>query len=112
MGTLTQQQLRGLTKMDNRAKAAAVVLLLLGGAWAYACEEVRSQTQRARFVKANPCPATGKIKGACPGHVVDHIVPIACGGPDTPGNMQWQTTVEGKIKDRWEIRAYCGKGGT
>ena len=29
--------------------------------------------------------------GGWPGHVVDHIIPLACGGPDTPENMQWQT---------------------
>jgi len=35
---------------------------------------------------------------------VDHIVPLACGGADAPGNMQWQTTQEAKAKDRVERR--------
>jgi len=35
-----------------------------------------------------------------PGHVADHIVPLACGGADAPSNMQWQTTEEGKAKDK------------
>lgn len=39
-----------------------------------------------------------------PGHVVDHIVPLACGGGDIPSNMQWQTTAEGKAKDKLERR--------
>jgi hypothetical protein len=39
-----------------------------------------------------------------PGHVVDHIVPLACGGADSPSNMQWQTTAEAKAKDRVERR--------
>lgn len=37
-----------------------------------------------------------------PGYVVDHIRPLACGGADTPANMQWQTVAEGKAKDKWE----------
>jgi hypothetical protein len=41
-----------------------------------------------------------------PGYVIDHIVPLACGGADTPSNMQWQTVAEGKLKDKSE-RAHC-----
>jgi len=37
-----------------------------------------------------------------PGYVVDHIVPLACGGADAPGNMQWQTIAEAKAKDKTE----------
>ncbi len=36
------------------------------------------------------------------GYVVDHIVPVECGGADTPANMQWQTAAQAKIKDRSE----------
>jgi len=42
-----------------------------------------------------------------PGHVVDHIVPLACGGADDASNMQWQTVEEGKAKDKVE-RKGCG----
>jgi hypothetical protein len=42
------------------------------------------------------------------GYVVDHIVPLACGGADVPSNMQWQTAAEGKAKDKWE-RNGCNK---
>lgn len=45
--------------------------------------------------------ATGYASGR-PGHVVDHIVPLAWGGPDIPSNMQWQTAAEAKAKDRIE----------
>lgn len=38
------------------------------------------------------------------GHVVDHVIPLACGGQDKPTNMQWQTIAEGRAKDRWERR--------
>jgi hypothetical protein len=41
-----------------------------------------------------------------PGYVIDHIVPLACGGADAPWNMQWQTVADGKAKDRTE-RAGC-----
>jgi hypothetical protein len=34
--------------------------------------------------------------------VVDHVVPLACGGRGEPSNMQWQTIAEGKAKDKIE----------
>jgi hypothetical protein len=37
-----------------------------------------------------------------PGYVIDHIVPLACGGADAPSNMQWQTVAAAKAKDKWE----------
>jgi len=55
----------------------------------------------------NPCPATGLVRGACPGYVIDHVKPLACGGADAPGNMQWQTTADAKAKDAVERRT-CG----
>jgi len=62
----------------------------------------RSHAARAAFQRYHPCPATGRPSGACPGFVVDHIVPLKRGGADTPGNMQWQTTQAAREKDRWE----------
>ena len=38
------------------------------------------------------------------GFVVDHIVPLACGGADAPSNMQWQTAADAKLKDKSERR--------
>jgi len=70
----------------------------------------RDLVARATFVKKNPCPSTGKPRGACPGWVVDHVIAIACGGADLPVNMQWQTVEDAKAKDRWE-RKGCKRAG-
>lgn len=43
-----------------------------------------------------------------PGHVVDHVIPLACGGADAPSNMQWQTVADGKAKDKWERKGCHG----
>ena len=50
----------------------------------------REPKQVRAFRYINPCPATAKTAGACPGWVVDHIVPLCLGGADVPANMQWQ----------------------
>jgi hypothetical protein len=62
----------------------------------------RSQTAKHEFKKTNPCPSTGKSSGACPGYVIDHVVPLKRGGPDAPRNMQWQTKADAKAKDKTE----------
>lgn len=67
----------------------------------------RSSTARYEFRRDNPCPATGETRGACPGYVIDHINPLACGGEDDPANMQWQSRQAATEKDRWERQA-CG----
>lgn len=69
----------------------------------------RSRSAVEGFKRQNPCPANGAGRGSCPGYVVDHIKPLACGGADAPANMQWQTVQEGKEKDRWE-RIGCKAG--
>jgi hypothetical protein len=67
----------------------------------------RSAAARRAFRRLHRCPATGLVKGACPGYVIDHVKPLACGGADTPANMQWQTTEDAKAKDAVE-RKNCG----
>lgn len=68
----------------------------------------RSQSAKVQFKLQNPCPASGATKGPCKGYVIDHIKPLACGGADTPENMQWQTVADAKEKDKWE-RKGCTK---
>lgn len=68
----------------------------------------RSQEVRRQFQALHPCPSTGKTTGPCPGYIRDHIKPLACGGADSPDNMQWQTVSEAKEKDKTE-RKNCSK---
>jgi len=70
--------------------------------------DARDPKQVRLFRAANPCPATGKTAGACPGWVVDHVVPLCAGGADAPVNMQWQSKPESLVKDRWERRQCRG----
>jgi hypothetical protein len=58
----------------------------------------RSETAKETFMRQ-----TGFPKGRS-GYVVDHIIPLACGGPDVPTNMQWQTKAQAKVKDAYERR--------
>lgn len=71
-------------------------------------KQQRSQQARHEFVRVNACPATGAHRLPCKGYVIDHVKALACGGADTPANMQWQTVADAKAKDRWELKE-CGK---
>lgn len=86
-------------------RSSLVLLALLSATQA---AEARSTAARYQFQKHTPCPSTGRPVGKCPGFVIDHIVPLACGGADASSNMQWQTVAEAKAKDRWE-RKDCQK---
>ncbi len=63
---------------------------------------------RSQAVKDDFMRQSGHPRG-WPGHVVDHVVPLACGGADEPSNMQWQSTEEAKAKDKVERRG-CARG--
>ncbi|MDD5176761.1 MAG: HNH endonuclease signature motif containing protein [Sterolibacterium sp.] len=82
--------------------------LLLSLSLAFASQHRSTSTKNA-FKRENPCPETGKPRGPCPGWIIDHVIPLDCGGPDTPANMQWQTVLEAKLKDRVE-RKDCKQG--
>lgn len=84
------------------AAMAGAFGLALAATSAHAVE--RSRSARGAFVRTHPCPSTAAAGRACPGYVVDHIVPLCAGGADTPRNMQWQPLAESRLKDRDEIR--------
>ena len=67
-------------------------------------KEHRSALVKCEFQLTHPCPPTELTSGACPGYVKDHVIPLACGGPDAPSNMQWQTIRDAKAKDKWETK--------
>jgi hypothetical protein len=77
-------------------------LLLLSAAAICAARQHRSHAAVLAFKRSHPCPSTYQRAGRCPGYVIDHIKPLACGGADAPRNMQWQTVREAKAKDKWE----------
>lgn len=62
----------------------------------------RSESAKNDFKRSSPCPSNGNNHGPCPGYVIDHVNPLACGGADASSNMQWQTVADGKAKDKWE----------
>lgn len=83
-------------------RTLAMILLGLMLTTSADAEIRRSYAAKRDFKATHPCPSTGKSKGVCPSWVIDHIEPLACGGADTPANMQWQTVKDAKAKDKWE----------
>jgi hypothetical protein len=63
----------------------------------------RGRLKRSARAKDAFMRETGHPRG-WPGHVVDHRVPLACGGLDSPSNMQWQTIEAARAKDKSERR--------
>jgi hypothetical protein len=73
-----------------------------------AAGEDRSYAAKREFQREHPWLSTGRTSGACPGYVKDHIKPLACRGPDTAANLQWQTIQAARVKDKWE-RKSCAR---
>ena len=80
--------------------SAAIVLPNVASAREYRSREVTREFQRE-----HPCPSTGLTSGACPAYRKDHVIPLACNGPDAVSNLQWQTVRDARAKDRWERKA-------
>lgn len=70
----------------------------------------RSTGAKHAFKRLERCPSTGQPRGPCPSYVIDHIIPLDCGGADAPSNMQWQTIKAAKAKDEIECGGHrCSK---
>lgn len=69
-----------------------------------AAARYRSASAIAEFKRQQPCPSNGMPRGPCPGYIIDHVQPLCADGADHPRNMQWQTVVDAKEKDRDEWR--------
>src|SRR5438045_244929 len=87
--SLSHPVLRPLTLLN----ALIVGILAIGTADA---SERRWLEVKHEFQRQHPCPSTGRPTGACPGFIKDHVVPLACGGPDAVSNIQWQNDRSGK----------------
>ncbi len=83
----------------KRIFAALVVALCLSARFADAsCYQCHHRSQKARHAFE---VATGYRHGR-PGWIIDHVIPLACGGDDKPTNMQWQRKDAATAKDEWE----------
>ena len=85
-----------LISMDLKASNSFVLLL----------RDPHNPVRLDRLALGSPVTSAGAI--IAPGYRKDHVLPLACGGPDAVSNMQWQTVAAAKAKDRWEVRA-CGR---
>ena len=84
---------------------AATGVSLASPSAAAIARDARGRIQRSAAARHAFARQTGFPSGR-PGYIVDHIVPLACGGADAPRNMQWQTLAAAKLKDKTE-RAGC-----
>jgi hypothetical protein len=84
----------------NGARLVSLILAIAVTLTAYPlfAREHRSREVTREFQREHPCPSTGRTGGACP----DHVIPLACGGPDAVANLQWQTVRDAKAKNQWE----------
>ncbi len=70
----------------------------------------RSQAEVRAYRKEHPCPSTEKVRGACPGYQVDHVIPLCAGGPDHRSNMHWLSVEDHRWKtfvDARECRKFA-----
>lgn len=95
--------------MKARTSAATAAAIALAGAAVLILATPSDAKPRgngpavAEFRQANPCPATGRLKGACPGYVVASAAPVCA---DDPGQLQWQTAAQARENASWQ-QQYC-----
>lgn len=86
--------------------SAFCMVVAISAMWPDAAEAhiQRDRAQVRAFRAENPCPATGRTRGACPGWHVDHVTPLCAGGADRPHNMQWITKEDHRFKTYVDVR--------
>lgn len=94
--------------MRNKCYGVFLAMLLLPNL--FFAPNTDANCKRSATVKRHFQISTGYPHGR-PGYVVDHIIPLACGGIDSVTNMQWQTVQEAKMKDKTELRGCHGCKG-
>lgn len=85
-------------------RALAWLLVLLAMAVPAHAQIKRDRGEVRAFRAENPCPATGRARGACPGWHVDHVIALCAGGADKAWNMQWITRDDHRFKTFVDVR--------
>jgi hypothetical protein len=93
-----------LTPASQTGRGLAVALSLLLAFPVMAQPVQRSKAEVRAFRAENPCPATSRRSGACPGWAVDHIRPLCAGGEDKGSNMQWIEATDHRFKTLVDTR--------
>lgn len=85
--------------------AAALLCLAVALLAAPAEAQIKRDRSQVRAFRAeNPCPATGRTRGACPGWHVDHIIALCAGGADKKENLQWLSKEDHRFKTLVDVK--------
>ena len=84
---------------------ALILAVLLAFSLSAVAGVKRSRHEVMKFKLSTACPST-KLKraGPCPGHEVDHIIPLCAGGADNVENMQWLAVETHKVKTKKDVK--------
>lgn len=102
----------GMTILTNAGLAVAVMPMVVWAmparrCWRRAPLMPAFHATAARYApsgRRTPGPSTGLVRGACPGHHVDLVIPLCAGGADHRSNMQWITREDHRFKTLVDVR--------
>src|ERR1700712_2172249 len=95
---------RMATSKLGRTMGVAASWAVLAFASPQALATPPSPAAQAEFQRLHPCPVNDARAGACPGYVIEHVVPLCLGGPDVAYNLRWQTVAEAKMNEVRDTR--------